>query len=435
MDGGSGPSRFARLLALERELRHAENAAGVRYIAVNDLRRVLLYRQAAVIDIDPRGQQKITALSGVSAVEGDAPYVRWLSRIVANRAAHEYHVVDLAESPDATWREFSARFCLWLPLTAPGEKSPRAALWLAADQPWTNADLALAEHLADATAHALAAHDRGRRRFTLSWRWSWAALAATGLALFIPVRQSVLAPAEIAAADPLVVAAPLDGVIREVVMHPNQRVVAGETLLVFDDAALRSRYDLAVKALAVAETEHRAAEQAAFRDARSGAQLATLAAQVDLRRAELAYAAELLGRAVVRAESHGIALFADRNEWMGRPVRTGERIMALADPARVEIRVWLPVADAVVLVDAAEVRLFLDAEPLAPYGAVLIRASYAPEMSPAGVLSFRLAARLEGDSRPRIGLRGTAKIYGEPVSLGFYLFRRPISALRQRFGL
>ena len=35
---------------------------------------------------------------------------------------------------------------------------------------------------------------------------------------------------------------------------------------------------------------------------------------------------------------------------------------------------------------------------------------------------------------PRIGLHGTAKIYGHPVPLAFYLFRRPIASARRMLG-
>ena len=48
----------------------------------------------------------------------------------------------------------------------------------------------------------------------------------------------------------------------------------------------------------------------------------------------------------------------------------------------------------------------------------------------------RLKATLDDSSRmPRIGLRGTAKIYGEKVTLFYYLARRPLAAARQFLGL
>ena len=36
---------------------------------------------------------------------------------------------------------------------------------------------------------------------------------------------------------------------------------------------------------------------------------------------------------------------------------------------------------------------------------------------------------------PRIGLRGTAKIYAAQVTLGYYLLRKPIAYIRRSFGV
>ena len=41
----------------------------------------------------------------------------------------------------------------------------------------------------------------------------------------------------------------------------------------------------------------------------------------------------------------------------------------------------------------------------------------------------------DNDVPPRIGLRGTAKIFGEEVKLFFFLFRKPIIFVRQTLGL
>jgi hypothetical protein len=51
-------------------------------------------------------------------------------------------------------------------------------------------------------------------------------------------------------------------------------------------------------------------------------------------------------------------------------------------------------------------------------------------------LGYRLKATLDDPAHmPRIGLRGTAKIYGEKVTLFYYLARRPLAAARQFLGL
>ena len=147
------------------------------------------------------------------------------------------------------------------------------------------------------------------------------------------------------------------------------------------------------------------------------------------------FAAKLLERVTVTAERAGIAVFADASDWIGRPVVTGERILQIADPARVETRIALPVHDAVALAPGARVKLFLDDDPLAPLAARLTTAGYESELTAAGILSYRLTAALPpGPPPPRIGLQGVARIAGSPVPLGLFLFRRPLTAFRQWLG-
>jgi len=84
------------------------------------------------------------------------------------------------------------------------------------------------------------------------------------------------------------------------------------------------------------------------------------------------------------------------------------------------------------------VRVFLDAAPLAPLEARVVQAAYKAEADAAGVSSYAVIARPndEADAAPaRLGLRGTARVYGEPVSLLYYLLRRPLTAVRQWTGL
>lgn len=54
-------------------------------------------------------------------------------------------------------------------------------------------------------------------------------------------------------------------------------------------------------------------------------------------------------------------------------------------------------------------------------------------MTPEQVVAFALTARPVG-ATPRIGSRGTARVYGRWVPLAYALFHRPIASLRQFFG-
>ena len=247
----------------------------------------------------------------------------------------------------------------------------------------------------------------------------------------------VLAPAEVSASDPATVASPLDGVVQAIEVQPNQRVEAGDLLLTLDPTNLQAEVAVARRTLEIAEAELRRARQGAFNDRDAGAQIALLEARARLRQAELEYAEQRLARVEVRAERPGIVLFTRADDWIGRPVQTGQRIMTIADPSRAEIRVELPVGEAIRLEPGAPVQLFLDARPLEPVAGRMTSLSYTAEQTPGGILAYELKARLDqkaGEALPRVGLRGTAKVYGADVPLAFYLFRRPLAALRQHTG-
>jgi hypothetical protein len=54
---------------------------------------------------------------------------------------------------------------------------------------------------------------------------------------------------------------------------------------------------------------------------------------------------------------------------------------------------------------------------------------------PDNSLAYVVKAQLAAGSLPRIGWRGTAKVYAEQVSLGYYLMRKPILFLRKSLGM
>lgn len=145
----------------------------------------------------------------------------------------------------------------------------------------------------------------------------------------------------------------------------------------------------------------------------------------------------MLNKIEIRAEKDGIAIFSDPTDWEGKPVITGEKIMQLADPKSSGVLVWLPVSDAMAIEKNARIRLFLHISPLEPLEAKLKQTSYQAVLSPRGIASYRIIGEFAGslEKKARIGLKGTAKIYGDTVPLGYYIFRRPIAAFREWSGL
>ena len=199
---------------------------------------------------------------------------------------------------------------------------------------------------------------------------------------------------------------------------------------------LRDNLVIADRAVGVAEAKWKQYEQAAFIDPQAKRELSSASAEYELKRAERDYAADLLEKTVTRAPRAGIAIFNDINEFVGRPVTTGQRIMEIADRSHVMARIDVPVDDSVVLADGARVKLFLDSDPLHAVEASISHASHGARMLENNLFAFRADAKLADDTTlPRLGVRGTAEIYGPRTSMLFYLFRRPLSYLRQHYGL
>ena len=217
-------------------------------------------------------------------------------------------------------------------------------------------------------------------------------------------------------------------------VRPNESVKTGQLLFDFDQAPLVARYDVANQSLLTALAEYRQSAQMALNDLKSKAQLAVLQGKIEERKAEAEFLKGQLDRSHVAAPYDGIALFDDPSEWIGKPVVTGERIMRIAAPDDIEVEAWLPVADAIPFPDNAPISLFLNASPLDSVKATVRYASHDAVQRPDGSFAYRVRATLTGKTTHRVGLKGTAKLSGEWVTIGYWISRRPIAAIRQALG-
>ena len=435
---------LSRLMQLEAMARKAESLKALQFLIVNESRRVISFRQAFVFTQQSRHKFSLQAASSIAVLEKDAPFVRWLEKFLAQySSAHSLgnaQFIDKASCPEALkpeWDEYSLAHVMWVPLK--NSEQTIGGIWLARENPWGQPDMTLAKRLSETYAHAWKYFLRDSR-FSLSGSFKKSVYLVFVLILIIvmliPVRLSALAPVEVVAKNPVLVTSPMEGVIADIKVAPNSLVTAGQLLFVYEDTVLRNQHLIAEKTLAVKQAEYKKAKQGAFRDNKSKAQIALLKTEVELAESELNYAAELLARIHVSAVQNGLLIYSNKDDWIGKPVQVGERIMQIANPEQMELRIDLPVEDAIALSEGAEVDVFLDIDPLRPLGAKVKYNSYRASLTARDVLAYTVNASFNQSYKDiRIGLQGTAKVYGEEVSLFFYLFRRPIATVRQYLGL
>lgn len=448
--GGGQQSDVAKLyelLQLEAMIRDADSIRALHFLIVNETRKLIPYRQAFLLAADTAHKNvfRLQAASSIAVTDRNSPFSQWLERTISILSKESnmdsIRRIDASSCPEnvkADWKEHSLPFVLWCPLTLPDGRR-LGGFWLARETPWKDNEATLVKRLADTCAHAWFAL-LGKEKLKRSKHYERAIIASVAFIIFsffvIPVRISALAPVEVVAKNPVIVSAPIDGVISEVKYPPNSVVDAGMTLIRYEDTGLRNQYEIAEKTLAVAIAEYQKVTQGAFNDIRSKGQVALSKAQVELKQAERDYALELLQQVEIKAQKQGILIYSDKADWVGRPVQVGQQIMQIADPDEISLRIFLPVDDSIFLVEGAEAKIFLDVDPLNSIDAVVTYSSYEAEVTPDNVLAYRLEAEFSNPEEiQRIGLQGTAKIYGERVSLFFYLFRRPLASLRQIIGL
>ncbi len=438
--------RLSALLNLERQARGLDRAR-LGFLMVNDTAQIIPYQQAALWIAGDGAGGRVAALSGLAVPDTASPYMGWLNRIFPHLAAAGDQggprMVTAAMVPPAVAAEWASHFPdhgVWCPLHSHTGALLGGMLFGRA-QPWGDGDMHVLDVLVSGYAQGWELAGRPvraawhlhlrRRKF-----WLTAGAVAVVVAALFPVRQSVLAPAEVIPRDPMPIRAPFEGVVDTIPVAPNQHVIKGDVLVTLETTQMLTRLEVAEKARDMARADYAQTAQQALSDPTAQAKLAQLRAKIAQAEAEAVFLSGQLARANLTAPADGVAIFDDPADWIGRPVAVGERVMMVADPARVDLEIMVPVADVVTFAANADIRFFPNVAPDQPASATLTQASYASQVTPEGVSAHRFrAAFAEGDAPLRLGLKGTAKIYGETRPLILWLLRRPLAVMRQWLSL
>ncbi len=435
--------RLGLLLQLQRRARQAEERE-LPFILVNETRVLAPYRQAVFWQAGRDGIWKAAAVSGLASPDPGAPFVLWLEAVARAMRKTPEHASAGPFGPDMLppdlardWADWLPPAGLWLPLRA-GDNLV-GALALLRDEPFQNSEMELLSHLAESCAQRLAPQAAsaglGGKLPSIKNKKLWL-LAALCLALLFPVRQSVLAPAEVTPLRPAHIRASLDGVIKSFFVRPNQPVAAGDKILDLEDDQLRTRLVVAQKNLEIARAELQQTQQLSLADPRSKIRLPMLQGRAEQLAAEVALVESQLARVIIVSPVGGVAVLDDPDQWLGRPVSLGQKIMEVADPALVQLEISLPMSETLPLNLGDSLLFFPNISPHAPLPGTLAFIGYQAAETPGAGLAFTLRAQFAPESPlPRLGLRGTAKLYGQRAPLAALLLRRPFLQVRQWLGL
>ena len=437
--------KIARLIGLEKKSREARTQDELNFVVVNETRQIIDFVNSYLLLKTPTDKYHVKAVSDLATVDRTAPLVTFVENIINDQKNTNLKEIQNLEV-DKISRTLKIKKpknipdnILLIPIFSP-QRGLQGFLITTRNEKFNDNEVELARHLSVTYGHAyntfltdFSIKDFLKKNFT--GKRSWIIILSIIFILVIPIKITSTAPVEVVPKNPRLITAPFDGVVKNIIVNNNDKINSGDLLIQIEDTDLKNSFNLAKQSLQVAEKELLRSRQFSFSNNEEKARLAELIAQVDLKKAEVESTSERLKNSKIYADKDGIAIVDQKNNWQGRPVSVGEKIITIANPEKVEFLIWLPVKDSLIIKENTDVKVFLDINPIKPLKGKLKRASYQSSLSPEEVLSYQISASFEGEEIPRIGLRGTAKIYGSRVTLFYYLFRKPITFVRQLIGV
>ena len=260
----AGNAAFAVLLKLEEDVRTVGDVRELHFLIANETRKLTRARQIFVFNVAGSGQVSVEAISSVASVDRRAPLVTWIEAVVGRlaaatdaRQAKPFTLPEYCSATDEYADIYPFREMLWQPMTR-RDGSLAGGILVAREGVWADQDQVVLRRLAGAFAHAkgaLAAENQIALRFKPTRLQASLIAALAAALLLVPVPMTALAPAEIVATDPFIVAAAIDGVVESIPVESSQRVKKGDRLLRFADTALRNKHEIAEREVLVAEAK------------------------------------------------------------------------------------------------------------------------------------------------------------------------------------
>lgn len=439
----------ANLLQIEHNCRNAQNYEELRYLVVNEIKKLVPNKVAVFFAPDLKNSLKVEAISDVSTVNPNSIFVQVLESIVnktkdINDTLHE---IDKQKQLDSYEREVLTEYdyknIVFVPIKIEkDDASIQFYMILLNNESYEKKHLEVLAHLSSSYAYFFYAVRKNSfksklKKVGFSKGYFKYIFLIFVLCMFIPIKLSVLAPLEVVAKDPFIVTSSLDTAVKEIKVKPNEEVKKGDLLVLLDDIKYLNEYELAKKALDIAQAQLYTSSQASFYDINQKKKISELKAQVELKKVEVEYTKKQLEKTKIYSKEDGIAIVNNPSQWSGKPVVVGEKIIMIANRNMIELKIMIPTSEAIFIEKNALVKAFFDNDPLNSVKAKVDYISYEPEFTQEDVLAYKVIASFDNlnmEKMPMIGIRGTAKIYSDEVTLFFYLFKKPITALRQYVG-
>lgn len=418
------------------------------FIILNDTIHALRYDRAVLWQMD-KAKPKLLGVSGQSDLNKDADIAKqWQSLVAGLVDPNKAHVIepDSIVGEPAVWKKYRSAnegTFIWLPIFH--ENDLVLGMWIEIFGKVTNPQ-ALDDTLKFITSYLTPSYGAAWKKLTPKFSLhekgfgkKQLGIVLCGLLIFslivrVPLR--VVAPCEVVANEPILITAPLDGIIEEVVVDPGDFVKQGEPLVEYDKRIPLRNLKVAQKEVEILQAEASRTQTLGLDDKRSRTELGIINLKLDKERVNLNLAKWQASKLTIEAPENGVVMLDSPDAWRGKPVQVGEKILSINDPDDTKVKIWIPEDDNVVLDTEKPIKVFLNISPETSYKAMLSYIANESTLSDDQLPSFVAEAKwVEQPEDIKLGLKGTAILYGDRVSLLYYVFRKPWAKIRSILGV
>ena len=209
---------------------------------------------------------------------------------------------------------------------------------------------------------------------------------------------------------------------KDIHIEPNAVVEKGQKIVSLDNTAAYNQYESSLHLYKITKEKHENAIIKSFASKDSTKDVVQLEAELKQAKIDLEYNKEVLEKFKIYSTSSGIALFKDKDDWLGKPVEVGNVIMSIANPKYAELKIAIPVDDIIEFDMNAKVLVYFNIDPLSPVPGFVKSFNYQASVDKTGALAYHVTAKLADNQHYQIGWHGNAKMLWKQVSLFYYLF-------------
>lgn len=441
------------LVTVSHEITSTLNLERMLQTIVNAPQAVIPYERAAIA-LEQRGRFKLSAVTGVTQVNADAPDLAPLNEILQWVALSEevVHVRQKEEEIDAPREETRAKFRQYFQATGmrgfyamplSDDTGRVGVLGLESSDPdfLSPAHIEILQVLAGQATVALRnaqmykevpfisvlepvlqrkrkfmAMEKQRRRAIVG-----ACVAAVIFLAICPLPMRVDGDAVVAPVHRAQVQPEFEGVVGKVLVHEGEPVKRGQVLAEMDAWNYRS-------ALAAAEARYESALLQMNRSlaANDGSEAGIQRVQADYWKAEVDRSRELVDKAQLRSPIDGVVATPHVENFAGRRLQYGENFVEVVDASSAVVDVGIDDTEASLLRNGSKAVVKLNSYPMRTFrGTVVVVSPKGQQVGESRVFFARVLVPNQ-DGAIRTGMEGRGKVSAGWHAAGYVLFRQPV---------